>query len=765
MSDGFGFGSSRVKNSSGMGFASRARNSGGKKAKPKKPHGVMGFVENLVGDVRDSVVGIPTGLIATAKDPIKSVKIMGATTWHDWSPLFEGDVQEFGRRFYDHPLGPILDVASFATLGAGSVAKGASLAGKAGVKSARVAKVAEAGRAKTISIKGRDVGTTGPTVHRSFDANPLSRKRQEVGRAFGHALGEAMPKFFGRYAPKNEYERLLVKQVKKRQSATKAALQLQMATFVKAGKDLTTNTQDVGRRIETHGAEQLQAHAFRVKGRDLVKTKKGFAAPDGFTFVNKAPKMGFKGTTPEQFRTYMETFAGRHTTTRTANAVRDANGDFLIVPKHDAARWGKEAIESSKFVELIYNKPTRFWKYMVLAARPAYFVNNAVGNTAMYGMAMGGEGAVRGLVDAWRQVHGEAKTARAMQGAERELRKMHGDWQDHWYLGLHKGISQDVMEQTFQIKGKNLPDRVVKTVNVAGNGLYPVTHKWTDVFLRRAGINALLRKNPEVQKLMEQGWDFNDAAEVVSRDPAVRSAVQQRLEDALGEYHYLNKTERQIRQLVPFYTWDRAILRHGVKLTLGKPGRVSAASKVGELGSDVTKAALGEIPEWLQGAVPLDYFGIGGEAEGKRETILSTYGLNPYGSIAELADTAKALTAGDVRAGEHISGQINPLATKAIEHITGQSLLSGAKIDRGRGGLIPDVIERSTTDLPQLKLISTLLNGAPEPKRNKRTGKRTPFLFEKDFEEKLGQFLGLPVRQMDRKRAADMKQRDLKAIY
>src|SRR4051812_10171398 len=69
-------------------------------------NGALGFVENLADDIRDAAVGIPTGLVQLVTHPVGTAEAIGKTTWHDWSPLFHGHVDQFAHQFYDHPLGP-----------------------------------------------------------------------------------------------------------------------------------------------------------------------------------------------------------------------------------------------------------------------------------------------------------------------------------------------------------------------------------------------------------------------------------------------------------------------------------------------------------------------------------------------------------------------------------------------------------------------------------------------------------------------------------
>lgn len=113
-------------------------------AKPKDRGGIGGFVENLADDVDDAIVGIPAGLVATVRDPIKTAKEIGKSYAQTYGPLARGDFGGFASGIYEHPLGPLLDIATVFTLGAAGAAKGESDAGCCAVDDASLAAGARA---------------------------------------------------------------------------------------------------------------------------------------------------------------------------------------------------------------------------------------------------------------------------------------------------------------------------------------------------------------------------------------------------------------------------------------------------------------------------------------------------------------------------------------------------------------------------------------------------------------------------------------------
>jgi hypothetical protein len=464
--------------------------------------------------------------------------------------------------------------------------------------------------------------------------------------------------------------------------------------------------------------ETIVLHPKRLKTTTAEKAAVAVEAHgprlhSGYSFVRAEPKGLGKIENAEDFEGALGRFGTRHTTKNAAEAMKDEHGNYLVVHDHSAKVWGHEAVNSSRFVRLLYSKPIKVWKWAILGARPAYFVNNAVGNVFMHLMSNGPSG-FRGFVDAIRNTHGDTYTVHSLQQATHYL---HDDPVARYYSGLYKQGFANEAAQTLTIKGKHLPARTAKVINVGARGFYPITHKVAEEFLRNLSARAELRRSQVVQSLMKGGKSFNDAVTEASASPVFRARIQAHVNNSLGEYHYLNPTEKAIRQLVPFYTWDRAIARHGVHMALEKPGRVAVATRQGEAGTHQTEQALGNIPDFLKGALPL------GEGSQGRTKILTTQGLNPYASIPDVADTVGALVGiGNAKPAGVIASQINPIITGAIESATGQSLLSGARLPHRKGGIIGQTASDIVESLPQVKLAETLINGEAQPKPNKRTG-------------------------------------------
>src|SRR5439155_13804510 len=96
-------------------------------------------------------------------------------------PLTHGDVSHFLHNLYEHPLGPILDVATVLTAGAGAAAKAGATLAKAGVvsKAGRVAKLGERERV-TVRAPRAIAGQEQKVATKLTSTNPAIRARQKA---------------------------------------------------------------------------------------------------------------------------------------------------------------------------------------------------------------------------------------------------------------------------------------------------------------------------------------------------------------------------------------------------------------------------------------------------------------------------------------------------------------------------------------------------------------------------------------------------------
>lgn len=790
------------------GFSSRWGSSFGtyrapstKKKKDDDP-GVVGFFKNLVSDVGDLVTGLPMGIKTMfSQSPTKTGKQIGLSVWQDWSPLFKGDVDEWWDNFTAHPLAPILDVAGLVTFGAGTAVRGTATVAKLGKaidaggvvlrpESSLVKVLRKAGGSSVMKVTdpsgatvAREVVGRGstrtilqegmPEVYRHYHRNPVVRMRQygleRVGQAIGSSkatktsvpgterLGASVDSsgeyvraatrggIRGQFGDAARVNRAAARERSSRSHGFRAAMFSSMQAARKLFDPNSPMTVKIAaaRGLEQNAESQFDYHAMTLG----LKKQDGHIVGRGYTLVTD-PKYRTKVALPKTWdgkgmADFHKRMAeeGNWMTDDPKRAMRTEDGKFLIVRKNAMSGYFDEMRRGTDFLDYLWNKPTMIWKTAVLAYSPRFFVNNVVGNSLMYFMATNPAAATRGLIEAYR----ENKHTAALS----ELEKLQGGAFKRNLAYESQGFG--AMEAAEDFGGGSIRKARLKS------GLYGVTHRFSEDIFRQATMHWAARRTPEYWANRSVGFTHEQAVQKSMAIPSVRSKLRSELDDVLGNYSHLNKAERQIKKVVPFYTWDRAILRHTRQMVLNRPYVAASMARLGEMGHEEFIKMFGkDVPHFLMSSVPLP----GGDALDfipgfdkipGRKTILSTTGMNPYATVGELAQTgASAVGLSDRRMGETVGSQLNPLLVGAIESISGTKLISGAPSDTGAVGLLSGIYGQTAESVPQARLLKTILEGRPSPAGDK------PLLFRGDTSQQLLALLGYPVKRYSPKTAEEI---------
>lgn len=402
-----------------------------------------------------------------------------------------------------------------------------------------------------------------------------------------------------------------------------------------------------------------------------------------------------------------------HDLTTTAGGDAEEIGGYrLAIPKALADRVAGEFTKSSAALDLFLKRPTSVWRALVLNLRPAWLVNNLVGNHLLYAVKFAGPAGLRSYAHAVRDAGKETS-------AFRELVNEHFPEQ---------------VEGTFIDTQR--PTGARKLQNVASAGLAPLD-RGAEATLRRAGVEAALRKHPEVraayQDMPAQTRSFEAAAQrALDTNPHLAREVSQTVNAALGNYLDLSPFERGVlRTIAPFYAWYRAITLVTLKMALDTPGRANMLAKLGAIGSEQVNELLGDqIPDYLRGFIPFGPAGKDGRVQG-----LNTGPVNPFGTLPSLSND--------------LSGTVNPLAATAA-----RALLGGSKFDPVSATGFGKNLSRGGADiglaLPQVRLFEALTGhlyqGTPQ----------NPTLYERDRLSELLAYLGAPVKRLSPERAREL---------
>ena len=444
-----------------------------------------------------------------------------------------------------------------------------------------------------------------------------------------------------------------------------------------------------------------------------------------------------------------------------AKAWKDENGMVTIMRKGHVDALRRDIDGAMELAKRVYMQPLKVWKMFILGQSPRYFINNVIGNAGMYAVATNPVEFSRGFLEAVKSVHGVKAAARTERKMGNEVDTLMAKYLPDEFVHEEFGFLQHGALSLGQTLEKGRSPWGKKQMIAP---LYSVTEKVSYRGPQRASIMGAMTTMPGFRKVMRANKKlgqsdheaFQNAARTLLKDPRARATIEKRVTDWAGQYYHLNSLEQGITALVPFYNWTRHALRFGKEQVLSRPVSSSVLARLGALGDEEATKELGNLPDFLKGAIP-----VGGHAGGVlgilfgqsirgREKVLLTAGYNPLSSGAEDARAIASLF-GAGHAREGVSSQLNPIISGFLSGVTGEKLFSGAQQD-AKGGPIGAAVSETFGQLPQARLLKAEFLGAPSTK----TKKGEPTLYEKGVRQQLSSILGLNERDFSPKTAAKL---------
>lgn len=286
----------------------------------------------------------------------------------------------------------------------------------------------------------------------------------------------------------------------------------------------------------------------------------------------------------------------------------------LMIPKvvNDYLRFLSKDYNSWPFQQL--NRITSPWRASVLTLSPKWYVNNAIGNIIMataHGVRF------QDWAKAWSQKNFKMSELFGPQFLERF------EGTDPRLLRL--GLAGEAQIET--TAGGLLPStgklaareaKVVGKKGVVGQQTARAA-EWSE---------KLQRMNQFVDELARVAVDESSVRryrKMGLADEAARVRALDDAEEALVNYSNLTPFERQfVRAFIPFYAWQKGILRVMTRLAIDHPARVRMTMMLGEVNNSLLREENDNLPAIYQGLVP---------AFGK---FLHTRRLNPFADSMEI---------------------------------------------------------------------------------------------------------------------------------
>lgn len=309
-----------------------------------------------------------------------------------------------------------------------------------------------------------------------------------------------------------------------------------------------------------------------------------------------------------------------------------------VIPKQLAETLRAQAKDYNHGVWKSINKVTSAWRAFVLTLSPRWYVNNTLGNAVL----ATAEGATVDL-KAWGKAWGDFRSGNKGAGYR---------WQDSPGIAGHSMVS-DLGDPTVLLKepGRNSVAAAWGDADGVGTKIKSAN---------AAAAHGLRRANEVVDEFARSLTYWHSINKGLSPAQALERSYK-----ALIDYGDLSPFEQTVvRSLVPFYAWQKGILKVVAQVPIDHPIAMAVMMRLGNMHQEhVSESMFGG------GVVPTAYAGLIGLPGGGA---INPRGSNPF------QDSASLVTV------EGIAGSLNPFVEVLVRKAMGAP--EGGFIDQYRMG-------------------------------------------------------------------------------
>ncbi len=363
---------------------------------------------------------------------------------------------------------------------------------------------------------------------------------------------------------------------------------------------------------------------------------------------------------------------------------------------------------------------TDFWRTLTLTYRPAWVVNNFIGQTFLYAMNHSTPGGAKAYARAaLHQVRGRDTLTPELQGgfirSESHLAK-----KKMGATSRTGRAAQGVVNAEHGLREWITKVNAISSDNIPREAAY------------RATAASHLKRMKDTNVKLD---DFLEQLRATRTDPSadpklakLHAEITQDVLDQLIDFGDLSHFERTaIRRVVPFYSWIKGILKASGHLLLHSPQKLLILYLLASQGEKVNEDIFGPGASIVEGFAPI------GKAKGDVQGGLSTTGLNPFATVGQTIGETKGFFEGNAAPADNIFLQTNPWVQALATVITKSDPFSGQQLAGSRARIL---VHELATAFPQAQLGEKLVNSGDTGK-NLTVPKR---------EDMILSYLGLPTK-------------------
>ena len=371
-------------------------------------------------------------------------------------------------------------------------------------------------------------------------------------------------------------------------------------------------------------------------------------------------------------------------------AVRDkVSGRDIMVPQQYAGKLLNELKPTSQFPVL--DKATAAWRLATVSAlRPAFLVNNIIGQTALLLLSQNTLAMVGSLLSADNRGLLIGKDARAMRAEASAGIVGHG-------------INREIARETRRA-AHAVPDRTVATKLIGkpiqfASDVNDAIGRFSgaisdDPFRRLAFANEIRKPAIKILRARRKenpSFTYQDAMREVLDDEALMDRIERKVLGDLVDFEDLSRGEREIlRRFSPFYSWIKGSSKITARLLLERPELANVLYRAGEQGYKDQVREWGKVPDWVYGQLK-----IGKPDESGNQRTMSTMQFNPFvtpvDQMSQLLQPFGLNPSGAEYGGENLLSGASPVVKmllaggSGVDPFTGTTVAGGSAASRALG--------------------------------------------------------------------------------
>lgn len=308
----------------------------------------------------------------------------------------------------------------------------------------------------------------------------------------------------------------------------------------------------------------------------------------------------------------------------------------------------------------MFDMGTAGFKRKVLGLSPKWFINNRIGNGIMAGLKGVNVGDYIKALNISDDLLPEALRTKSMYEAEKTIIGRTGGGNNSTFGNAMRLLGGEFID-TSELKGLQKAGVTLantlgvpgKVVNTFTDAMFKFNQRFEDLERKASFLHSVDTVGKQMLKTTGQNIVKQDELlKATLNNEEVLNAVLKDVDNTLGDYINMTTVERRnLRKIIPFYSWLRTITRYTLSLAETNPIRADLANKI----IMVMKEENENLPEYQRGSIGTNFV----SSRTGKPLRLNYEHSNPFSTFGDTFDNP--------------IGIINPLITRAFETATGRN--------------------------------------------------------------------------------------------